>query len=213
MPAVRQPKRMLPVSHAITVSSVSVKAAVVLGDVCSKHSPVVPATPLAPQTVGPKGRWARAPTFEEFHERVVPYFRNEYMRREHEAMLADPTYEVEMPYWSWDGAGNHGKLTDPVWAPMGIRAANHSRVPPRSPDMHNAIELTHATVTRAFRKFISRRVPARGESLQLYMDELVRLHSALITTQWARDVVARLYKVTLPAILMAEGDYPGKDAR
>jgi hypothetical protein len=96
---------------------------------------------------------------------------------------------------------------------MGISAANHSRVPPRSPDMHNVIELTHATVTRSFRKFISRRVPGRNEQVQLYMDELVRLHSTLISVQWVRDAVARLYKVTLPAILLAEGDYPCKDAR
>lgn len=117
------------------------------------------------------------------------------------------------PIWSWDNARIHGSVANGGWADLEITAADHTGLPPYSPDMHSVIELCHALVMGHVQRFINRTVPQSGHTLEMYTSHLFRLFHSIITPTWAQNTTHRLFTDVLPGILEAEGHYAPKRQR
>ena len=121
--------------------------------------------------------------------------------------------QVLPPVWSWDNARIHGAVAAGAWTDLGITTANHTNLPPYSPDMHNVIETTHAIIMKHMQDFMNQRAPQPTDTLQIYTDQLQAIFKEHITPKYIKSLTHRLFSVTLPAIVEAEGHYPSKTQR
>lgn len=157
-----------------------------------------------PQTK--KGNAARGPTAEEFADFVSA------VGDKYQELLVGAGMDPRRGWrWSWDNPRIHGSVENGDWEEYGITVDNHTMLPAYSPDMHSVIETSHAIIVDAFKAEVN----ARGQGLR-FMDALRRLEAIFyekLTPEWGVKAVKRLYAVTLPGILEAEGHYPPKRAR
>lgn len=152
------------------------------------------------------GKPARGPTAQEFRDFVRDV--------EKEIRARGDTSKI---IWSWDNPTIHGSVEGGDWStadtPVRVSAANHTMLPPFSPDMHCVIETSHAIICGALQTYINTHPAPEQDSLQPYMDELTALFKAKLTPAWGVATVRRLFAVTLPAIVTAKGAYPMKSCR
>lgn len=116
--------------------------------------------------------------------------------------------------WSWDNAILHGKLgPKSSWTVLGITQANHTQIPPYSPDMHFVIESSHGLITTELQKFVNEQPPQDGDPLELYTAQLQAAFKKQLTPDWGAKCVRHLFRDVLPAILVEKGNYPSKNLR
>jgi transposase len=156
---------------------------------CSSFFLLWPPLPMLLQVGKQKEADARGPTKEEFRE----YIKNVqalWMLREMFSGKNVPRKAV----FSWDNAKIHSSVLAGDWADLGISTAEHTLLPPYSPDMHSVIELTHAELMRDMSSFISRRTPQPDEQLQLYTSYLQHAFTSRITPAYVQATTHRLSK-------------------
>lgn len=117
--------------------------------------------------------------------------------------------------FSWDNASIHGNVRKGQWDQDGITVADHTLLPPYSPDMHNVIELCHANITRALQEEVNSTATAESPELDApaWCAKLQQIFAQRITHEWVCATLKRMYAVTLPAILEAKGHWPSKEYR
>lgn len=157
------------------------------------------------QTKG--GKVARGPTAEEF-QHFISECKTHWKLHCQEAGI-----EPIEPIFSWDNASIHGDVEGGGWAEHGITSAEHTLLPPYSPDMHSVIELCHALVMVHMRRYIGKTIPTAKDSLEQYINQLRTTFHAHITPSWAQRTTHRLFWDVLPAILEHEGRYAPKSKR
>ncbi len=176
-----------------------------------EHLAVFAPSAARPQ-VARTGEPAGGPTGEEVGD-VVTQFQECYNKKKAEYNAAHPGAEIEdEPIWSWDNNRIHNAAAKRL-RELGITRGKQSGLPPLSPDMHSVIETCHGTVAAELQKFINLRTPQPGDTLQVYIDELYRIHERMITPQWVQHAVWRLFKDVLPAIIDCHGEYADKKHR
>lgn len=149
-----------------------------------------------------KGERARGPTKEEFRDFIEKVKQAWAQHR-----------EWQLPLWSWDNASIHGKLDTSDWEGRGVSSLTHTQLPPYSPDMHAAIEITHAQIMAHMQKFINQHRPQPTDTLQLYINQLKAIFAEHITPAFVSSLTHRVMLQTVPAILQANGGYPSKELR
>ncbi|KAG2428017.1 hypothetical protein HXX76_012003 [Chlamydomonas incerta] len=153
-----------------------------------------------PQRLAKNGAVAKGPTEEEFKE-FVAYTRAQWNRLEEGAQAS------ETPIYSWDNARIHRSVREGDWeeAPFNITTADHTMLPPYSPDMHSVIELSHAQLMRHMTHFINERCRVENDTLPPYIAELERAFQVLITKNRAQSTTHRLFIEVMPEILRLGG--------
>jgi hypothetical protein len=178
----------------------------------SRAPQVKPRRKAKPGEEEPKGRDAKAATGEEatdFVKEAVAALDKKMSALASQSKKKAPTWQPVV--LSLDNASVHNA----VWRDPQFEKSPSTKIPPYSGDMHNVIEGSHAIVCTAFQKFVNSHVPKPGDPdlLSVYTTELERLFYSMLTPEWAMKAVKRLYAVTLPAIIQADGDYPPKAFR
>jgi hypothetical protein len=120
---------------------------------------------------------------------------------------------VFAPVWSWDNPRNHGSFAKGDWTGGAITISpdQHTGLPTYSGDMHSVIETSHAVVCGALQKFIND--TPDDTPFETYQAKLDELFYTLLTPDWGRKTVKRLFSETLPAVMKAGGQYPEKKYR
>lgn len=109
------------------------------------------------------------------------------------------------------GPGTSGPKSS--WNELGITLANHTQIPPYSPDMHFVIESSHGLITTSLQKFVNDQPPQDGGPLDVYVAQLQKAFKEILTPDWGASTVRHLFRKVLPAVLSEKGDYPPKDSR
>jgi hypothetical protein len=155
-----------------------------------------------------QGKVAAGPTAEEVRDFILE------CKAEWRSRVSAGAHVAGDPVFSWDNTSIHKNVRKGQWEQDGITEAQHTLLPPYSPDMHNVIELCHAVITNVLKKEINDAAMGGTEhSATVWCAKLQAAFRASITPDWVQGAMRRMYAVTLPAIIQARGGWPAKSCR